>query len=476
MRQRVAIAAALAGDPRVLIADEPSTALDVVTQRQVLDLLDGLRRTRRMTLVLITHDLRVAFAVCDRVYVFYAGVVLESGPASELARAPMHPYTQALVLSEPAADGRLATLNGIPGRLPRAGDVEGQCAFASRCSWCRDECVTSAPPLTLVAEGRWSACRLIPTIRDEVAAAHAAGKTVVSPEPRPVPNELLRVTGIRKVFSRPAKRGGIDQVVALDGVSITVGAGESVGVVGESGSGKTTLGRLIVGLEDADEGEILLAGTDATRRDALADAEMTALRHSAQFVFQDPYSSLNPMRTVGSILSQAVRFGGYDGDNERTLEQLLSDVGLPVDYVKRKPAALSGGERQRVAIARALAVNPRLLVCDEPVSALDVSVQAQLLELFRRLHVEHDVAYLFITHDLGVVRQIADRIYVLYRGKVVESGPTEQVLSAPTHPYTGRLVAAIPRRAAVNISAQKPAPPSQRELRRRSKPPWQLEF
>jgi peptide/nickel transport system ATP-binding protein len=256
---------------------------------------------------------------------------------------------------------------------------------------------------------------------------------------------LLVVRDLRKVFAGRGRTG----VRALDGVSVEVGANESVGVVGESGSGKTTLGRCLVGLETSSAGTIDINGVDAADYSRLTRVDRTRLRRTVQIVFQDPYSSLDPTETVGAALREVLVVNGFPTEKVRArIDELLERVGLPLGYAKRRPAALSGGERQRVAIARTLAVEPKLIVCDEPVSALDVSVQAQILNLFKELREEFGLSYLFITHDLAVVRQVVDRIYVLHQGKVVEQGPVDRVLNRPEHPYTKRLIASIPRSAA----------------------------
>ena len=445
MRQRVGLAAALARDPDVLIADEPSTALDVTTQQEILALLGSLQASRGMGLVLITHDLRVAFDRCDRVYVLYAGSLLEVAPARELEREPLHPYTLGLLLSEPAADRRVPELVAIPGSVPAHDLVSDRCAFSTRCAWVAEQCVAAAPPLLPVAAGRHSACIRLEEIRDQLAATRRAAR-----DESAVVEEASLLEPIVRV-SHLVKRFG--STTALGGVSIAVGAGESVGIVGESGSGKTTLARCLVGLETADEGDIEMVGFAAEDFSKLGRTDRRALRRAAQIVFQDPYSSLNPARTIGSTLKEALGVAGRPADE---VSLLLDQVGLPAGYARRKPASLSGGERQRVAIARALAVGPRVLICDEPVSALDVSVQAQILNLLARLRQELDLSYVFITHDLAVVRQVADRVYVLYRGKVVESGKADQILDNPQHDYTKRLVASIPGAALRQLESTAP--------------------
>jgi peptide/nickel transport system ATP-binding protein len=448
MRQRVALAAALGANPDLLIADEPSTALDVTTQAEILELLRSLQRSRGMALLLITHDLRVAFSVCDRVNVFYAGRVLEAAPAGALATESLHPYGLGLMLSEPVIHRRVETLSAIPGSVPTPDAVTDRCAFAARCDWRSDICEAMRPPLREIEPGRRTACVRIEEIRTQMSERrHAAERSAAAPALAASGRDrdvLLRVEGASKRFE--GRRGGAP-VVALNDVSIEIGAGESVGLVGESGSGKTTLGRCIVGLETLSSGRITIAGLDASDYGRAEAETRRKLRRAAQIVFQDPYSSLNPRHTIGSALGEALAVNGFERSRiaGRT-SQLLDLVGLPKAYTGRYPRALSGGERQRVAIARALAVDPRLLVCDEPVSALDVSVQAQILSLLRDMRQELGLSYLFITHDLAVVRQIVDRVYVLYRANLVETGPVDQVLDAPQHDYTRRLVNSIPGR------------------------------
>jgi peptide/nickel transport system ATP-binding protein len=443
MRQRVGIAAALARDPRVLIADEPTTALDVTTQREVLALIKGIQAARDMSLVLITHDLRVAFAVSDRIYVLYAGSLVEVSSSAELDAEPLHPYSLGLLLSEPSAEQRERELVAIPGSVPAPDEVAGSCVFAPRCSWAAAACRERTPPLAEVAPGRLSACVRLPEIRDEMAAMRRRGQPEDSPRvsARKEPAALITVQDARKVF-----RNGNRAVTALDGVSIEVGEHESVGIVGESGSGKTTLARILVGLEQATSGQIAIDGIPAGNWASLNARDRRKLRNTVQIVFQDPYSTLNPMRSIGSILSEAVSIGEPERkDRDAEVSNLLRSVGLPADYAARKPVALSGGERQRVAIARVLAAQPRILICDEPVSALDMSVQAQILNLLISLRSQRGLGYLFITHDLAIVRQVTERIYVMHGGRVVEAGPTEEVLSNPRDPYTVALLKSVPR-------------------------------
>ncbi|MCU1493831.1 MAG: transporter,ATP-binding protein [Acidimicrobiaceae bacterium] len=446
MRQRVALAAALASDPALLVADEPSTALDVTTQAEVLELLRSTQVARGMGLVLITHDLRVAFSVCARVYVLYAGSVLESAPANELDREPLHPYSLGLLVSDPPVDRRVSPLPMIEGSVPSPGDVTNQCNFAARCAWAEDVCRSAAPPLVTVGPARKSACVRISEIRPALGRARAE-LLQASPPPAPVDltDAVLRVRDLRKVF---AHRGG-RPTEALRGVSLDVGRNESVGLVGESGSGKTTLARCLVGLETPTSGTIEIAGLEV-------GAPAAKLHKTVQIVFQDPYSSLDPRQTVGSSVRETLRANGCArGRLDERVAELFAEVGLSSSYLRRLPARLSGGERQRVAIARALAVEPELIICDEPVSALDVSVQAQVLNLFTELRERLGLSYLFITHDLAVVRQVVDRIYVCYRGEIVEHGTVDKILDAPEHAYTARLIASIPGATA---SSARPLP------------------
>jgi peptide/nickel transport system ATP-binding protein len=442
MRQRVGLASALASDPEILVADEPSTALDVTTQREILRLIRRTQERRGMALLLITHDLRVAFAMSDRVYVLYAGALLEVGSATALEAQPLHPYSHGLLTSEPPLERRVPRLASIGGSVPSASDVKDECAFAARCRWVERACRAARPPLVEVEPNRRSACRRIGEIWDELRTpALARGAAEPAARPATVAAPLLAVTGLVKDFSRGARRSR-----ALDNVAIAVEAGEAVGLVGESGSGKTTLARCLVGLEEPTAGRIEIAGVDASSFAHLDSGRRAVVRRTVQMVFQDPYSTLNPARTVGFTLREALtRGGGASTADAPAIAELLERVGLPAAYASRKPAALSGGERQRVAIARALSLRPQILICDEPVSALDVSVQAQILNLLSDIRESLGLGYLFITHDLAVVRQITDRVYVLAEGQVVETGPTDAVLDDPHHAYTRTLLASVPR-------------------------------
>lgn len=447
MRQRVAIAASLASDPDLLVADEPTTALDAATQHDVIELLSSLQRGRNMALILITHDLRVAFDTCDRVMVMYAGSAIEEAPATELRTNARHPYTLGLMLAEPPVDRYVSRLNAIDGSVPRPDDVIDRCAFAPRCEFVADICLAERPTPRVITKGHLSRCARIDSISDSLGES----STLLSRrDVRPTPilgSTLLEVADLRKTYHTASLLGPSTSYVALNGVSFAVSEGETVGLVGESGSGKTTIARSILGLASPDSGRITLDGYDISNYRDLSRNDNKQVRKLVQVVFQDPYSSLNRSLTIGSTLREAIVMRGdsYDIDNE--IEEALKRVSLPVTYASKLPAALSGGERQRISIARALCMRPKLLICDEPVAALDVSVQAQVLELLRSVQQELGMAMLFITHDLAVVRQMTERVLVLNNGNVVESGVTDDLLDSPRHPYTKSLLAAIPGHA-----------------------------
>ncbi len=441
MRQRVALAASLARDPELLIADEPSSALDVTTEAEVLQLIQSIQKARGMGMIFITHNLSIAFAVCDRIYVLYAGSVVETSPSESLRDDPLHPYSLGLILSDPPVDRRLVQLPTIEGFVPRADQVIGQCPFAPRCLWRTPECVAAAPSLVRLQDERWSACVRIRDIHAEMVNLRRMANSREKEAARTADTQnLVEVKNLSKTFHLKQSR----HVHAVRNVSLFVGENESVGLVGESGSGKTTLGRCLVGLEQPDTGSIRISGIDASDYSKLPIEERQRIRHTIQIIFQDPYSSLDPWQTIGSCLAEVLILNDVPRSVvQAQAEALLKRVGLPTEYTSRRPVALSGGERQRVAIARALAAKPRVLVCDEPVSSLDVSVQAQVLQLFRQLRVELGLSYLFITHDLAVIRQMVDRVYVMYQGEIVEDGSVTAVLDHPQHTYTQRLLASI---------------------------------
>lgn len=407
MRQRVLIAIAVAARPRLVVADEPTSALDVTVQRRILDHLDGLVRDLGTAVLLITHDLGVAADRADRIVVLEQGVVVEEGTAEQVLHDPRHPYTQQLIAAAPSLASSRLVAGGTPEAVPGDGVVPR--AEASR------------------------------AVGQEIAVPDAAG-----PDTANAP--VLAVRDLRKEFTLP--RGSAHRtLVAVDGVSLAVGRGETYALVGESGSGKSTTARLALRLERPTAGTVEFAGEDIT---TARGERLRSLRRGFQVVYQSPYASLDPRFTVEQIVTEPLRAYRVGSPSERAdrARALVEDVALPPDVLRRGPRELSGGQRQRVAIARALALNPALVVLDEPVSALDVSVQAQILELLVRLQAEHGLAYLFISHDLAVVRQVSDHVGVMHRGRVVEQGAAEQILLDPQEEYTRELVAAIPGRRA----------------------------
>ncbi len=441
MQQRVALACALARDPELLIADEPTTALDATTQVDVLALLRQVQEARGMSLVFITHDLRVAFAVCDRVAVMYAGRIVEQASAATVRSEPHHPYTLALLQAEPPVTHVRRQLATIPGNVPAPDrDLPG-CVFAPRCSWAVPSCRTDTPAVIEVAPDHQTACLRVAAIADEMQEELARQDAVPDlVQPRTVVSHLLRVQELRKTYRTVGMVSRARHHEALSGVSFDVGVDESVALVGESGSGKTTVFRCLLGLVRPTAGSIQLDDLDITDFGRLKRPDVLRVRRMVQCIFQDPYASLNPAQTIGATLREAVGMRAEPANLRAESLRLLGLVGLPAGYESRRPVALSGGERQRVAIARAIAVSPQLLVCDEPVAGLDVCVQAQVLELLRDLRRSLKISMLFVSHDLAVVRQVSDRVIILRRGEIVEEGPTGAVLDDPQHPYTRRLV------------------------------------
>jgi len=446
MRQRVMIAMALSCEPKLLIADEPTTALDVTTQAQILELLASLQQERHMAMIFVTHDLGVISDIADDVVVMYAGQVMERTAVGELFGRPHHPYSEALLASMPQLASPGSALKVIAGQVPRPDEMVAGCRFGPRCDYTVDGC--RAGPVAL--EPTADSGGLVRCVRHGELALAGIGE--LEPEPKPVDTRapetapaLLDVANLRMNF--PVRTGPLrfvtGQVKAVDGVDLHVPVGRTVGLVGESGSGKSTLARLIVRLVDPSEGSIVLDGHDLT---TLSGRELRHTRRSMQIVFQDPYSSLDPRMRVNDIVGEPLEI--YDNvtgaERDERVAELLDQVGLGRYALYRRPHEFSGGQRQRIAIARALAPRPRLLVCDEPVSALDVSTQSQVINLLTDLQSRLGLAFLFIAHDLSVVRHISDRIAVMYLGRIVEEGDAEEVYLRPRHPYTEALLSAIP--------------------------------
>ena len=445
LKQRAMIAAALAVDPEVLIADEPTTALDVTIQAQILELLKRLQAGRGMALLLITHDLGVVAQMAQRVAVMYAGQIVESGPREAFLRAPQHPYSQRLFAALPSAARRAGALAGIPGRVPPLTEAFAGCRFAARCELAFERCRREPPQLLALPAGQHARCHL----REDGAAAPRAGEGAGRPVAA-APGQaalLLEVADLKVHF--PIRRGVLRRVVgqvkAVDGVSLQIREGRTLALVGESGSGKTTAGKAILQLIRPTAGSVR-AG--ATELGGLSRAALRPWRAKMQIVFQDPYASLDPRMRVLEALTEGMRslgIGRDEAERERRVEALLEQVGLPPSAKSRHPHEFSGGQRQRIAIARALAVEPRLIVCDEPTSALDLSVQAQILNLLKSLQERLGLAYLFITHNLSVVEYLAHEVAVMHRGRIVERGTVDEVLNHPKDPYTRSLLAAVPR-------------------------------
>ena len=511
LRQRAVIAMALACDPDLLIADEPTTALDVSIQAQILGLLDDLVGRLQMGMLLITHDMGVVADRTDRVMVMYAGQIVEVSNTWTLFNEIRHPYAEALLDSIPHMEvDRGQTLYSIPGLPPDLSDPPKGCRFASRCRYAREECLETAPVLES-EDGSHSFACFFPVRRvaglgspvnaappgpenapDDLivdlatsagsdrraagAGANGAGDGGASGNAARDGGALLTVDHVVKQF--PIRRGALRRKVgavhAVSDVSLEIGRGETLGLVGESGSGKTTLGRLIMALEKPDSGSISFDGEPLA---ALKGKSLRRERRKFQFVFQDPYSSLDPRMRVLSILREPLasqRVGTKDEQIVR-IEKLLHEVGLSAGVVDLYPHQFSGGQRQRIGLARALVLEPRLIVADEPVSALDVSVQSQVLNLMRSIQAEHSLTYIVISHDLSVVRYLADRIGVMYLGKLVEVGPSDDVYRHPAHPYTAGLLASIPSSAPAKVRGRRPAVMSG-ELPSASEPPSGCRF
>jgi oligopeptide/dipeptide ABC transporter ATP-binding protein len=479
LRQRVMIAMALACEPKLLIADEPTTALDVTIQAQILDLLDDLRQRLKMGVVLITHDMGVIAGRTDRVIVMYAGKVAEEADTGQLFRRMRHPYTEALLASVPKIDQdpneRLLTIPGLP---PDLSVPHSNCRFSPRCQYATDRCREEEPELVEIDLGATRRQRFacFHPVSDSPPAAPAAPRAPSRSQPDggpPPPSsrpEILRVEHLVKEFpvrGKGAFRRSIGSVKAVTDVTFSVGQGETFGLVGESGCGKTTIGRSIVSLEHPNSGSVWFEGHDLA---TMPRGQLRKARRDLQLMFQDPYASLDPRMRVGSIIREPLDIQGIGSATARRerVRDLLAEAGLNPDAVGRYPHEFSGGQRQRIGLARALALEPKLIVADEPVSALDVSIQAQILNLMKDLQQRRGLTLVMISHDLAVIRYMADTIGVMYLGKLVEVGPAERVYGHAAHPYTQGLLDAVP-------AAEVPDVPVEREVKVRGELPSAIE-
>lgn len=452
MLQRVMIAGALASEPALLLADEPTTALDVTVQAEILRVLTELREEHRLAMLFITHDLALAGKTCDRTVVMYAGRVVEVNDTSDIEHTAVHPYTIGLMQSRPSLDTRWERLEALGGRPIAADEVAGQCCFDSRCRLADEACRAGEP-----AARRWEhslvACVRPEETRSRLAVTPPAAN--LADEQAPRSDVLIEVNDLRRQFGHRSLGRSTEPMIALDGVSFQVARGESLAIVGESGSGKTTIARILVGLDQPTSGSVKIGDRRREGR-KLAGLSRKESAKLIQIVFQDPYQSLDPSQTVGSSLREVVRFAiGLKGTElDARVNELATQVGIDPALLRRYPRALSGGQRQRVAIARALASEPSVLVLDEATASLDASIQAQILNLLTDLRAKLRLTYIFIAHDLAVVRQVADTAIVLCAGAVVEQGTVEQILNSPSAEYTKRLVDSSPARmAALQVSA-----------------------
>ncbi|MEQ8902541.1 MAG: ABC transporter ATP-binding protein [Roseovarius sp.] len=441
-QQRVAIAMALAGEPDALLLDEPTTGLDVTTQAHILELLRDLARARKMAMVYVSHDLGVIARVCDRVQVLYAGETVLEGPTRAVLRDPAHPYARGLLASIPRL-GQRDLPRALDGRPPGPGEPREGCAFAPRCALATEDCRAATPPMIAGGADQMTRC-LYPDRVDEITGDQAGTSPHGCAERSPC---ALDLAGVSIRYDRP---GLLDRLrraarppATVDGIDLHLRQGETIGLVGESGSGKSTILKAIAGLLPPAAGQITLG--DGTPLPAAVEARRPDQLRRIQMIFQNPDDSLNPRQSVAEILAQPLRlyFGLTDKALRARAVELLDTVRLGAPYLDRRPGQLSGGEKQRVAVARAFAAGPEIVLCDEITSALDVSVQAAVLDLLNDLKAAHKTAFVFVSHDLTVVRALSDRVAVLYQGRICEFGPASAVYGSPSHPYTSVLLNAV---------------------------------
>ena len=434
MLQRVVIAMALACDPGLLVLDEPTTGLDATVEAEVLDLVRTLRNETGAAILLIAHNLGVIRSMCDRVGVMYAGKIVEEGNAGEVFDAPKHPYTVGLLRSLPrhGMHKSQSALSTIPGTLPTLGSELPTCVYVDRCPLADDTCRNEVPPVVQLDAGHYTRCHHVDAVAEINESVPSTLRTAGS-------ETVLQITGVSKTF----RQGGHD-IPALVGVNLSLNDGETLGLVGESGSGKSTLAKALLGVHSPDEGSSLTLDQHALA--STIEQRSTDDKRAMQIVFQNPDSALNASWTVRRILQRSVRkLTGKDAQaTDARVAELAEHLRLSPRHLDMKPSQLSGGLKQRVAIARAFAGDPRIVVCDEPTSALDVSVQAAILNLLAELQSEQRTSYVFISHDLGVVRYLADRIAVMYLGRIMEVGTTDDLFKGPNHPYTEALLSAVP--------------------------------
>jgi peptide/nickel transport system ATP-binding protein len=457
MLQRAMIATALVNSPRLVIADEPTTALDVTVQAQVLDLLGRLNREAGSAMIFISHDLAVVSRICDRVAVMYAGRIVESGPVGDILRHPHHPYSRALISAMPSGDiapgQRLRAIGGEP---PDFGALPAGCPFHPRCPLASDRCRVEDPPLLSGPDGRAVACWHAGEAMPAAPAVSESGAVSQSGAARTEP-PFLRIRDIVRHFRQPGALpfGPRREVHALDGVSLTMERGDTLGIAGETGCGKSTLARCVLRLVDVESGSIEFKGRDITR---MAGKELRALRRSIQPIFQNPYAALNPRSPVEDIVAEPLRAHDVPrAEIDRRIDEALEMVGLSPRHRRRLPHEFSGGQRQRISIARAIALRPDLVVADEPIASLDVSIQAQIINLFGDLRRNLSLTMLFISHDLRVIRHFCSHVAVMFLGQIVEHGRADEVCGRPRHPYTAALLSAVPE---LNVDATAKSAPA----------------